>query len=121
MKSGNETSTSLFITAKVRWTIKSKTLHPMLGKPKRMPSAISVNATGKPRKIAKIIRQSMMMPRMGSLIILRLLLDVFEPFGPMTGVKRGNAPQDFSHSLEGDERTGDGYHDFQRPDDRAFR
>src|SRR5882724_9515087 len=135
MKSGRETSTSLFITANARWTMRSKTCQPMLGNPNSTPSAISVNATGKPMKIAKIMMHIMITPRIGSLIMaylelngrraakhaLRRLLNIFEPLGPLTGPDGHDAPQNLGYPLKRDEKAGNWNDHLEGPDDRTAR
>src|ERR1043166_4466386 len=135
MNSGSETSTSLFITAKDRCTMRSKTVQPMLGNPNSTPNAISVNATGKPMKIAKIMMHIMIMPRIGSLIMaylewngcraakhtLRRLLNIFEPLRPLTGPNGHDATQNLCHALERNEESRDRNHHLEGPDNRSLR
>src|ERR1043166_703104 len=135
MNSGSETRTSLFITAKERCTMRSKTVQPMLGNPNRTPSAMSVNATGKPMKMAKIMMHIMILPRIGSLIMtyrdlngsraakhaLRRLLNMFEPLGPLPGPDNHDATQNLRHPLERDEESGDRNHHLEGPDNRSLR
>src|SRR6185369_4149372 len=101
--------------------MRSKTVQPMLGKPNSTPRAMSVNATGNPIKMAKIMMHIMMMPRTGSLTILGLLLNVFEALRPVTGLERGDAPENLGHALHGDQKAGDRNHHLERPDDRPLR